>query len=695
MNEEDANALKKITGATTADNRELSKVLESMLTRGNKADRLVAEGAAVEMRRDSPPNVIARKMLDGSIESPRRYNKRVRVHGESVDVPNLDGIIIDSSGKPGDFYMRRVGPNAGKVYRERGGPSDMSITIDQEKSGLMPDFAFYQFQAMERLLNARKRGAAQQSIRHSDVYEVYANRFIPKENIEQMKMRVAMLERAQQMSLNEAMDFMRNIANENVMYNEETQEVRLPFEMQVKLQEANRILGQEATKQGMTVNQFLNRGTGPRPGRTYMREEDAWERWNSSGQRDDDMAGMTDPESERSSDILDRYLYDDSPDMLSKEEMDVLISRNGYYEMNDSEKADAILSIVADRNKSAIVKRRKSGVEMMIERKEKEIERKRYEYATDWAIRFMEDWDKEMKKAIEENPDFSARESGLSQDGDYSEIGSVKGYEWVPETGTLEIFFEDSRGKELPTEKIPFEKLFDAPEEALQWEVQAVIGRKVPKKMRYTDNNMEYTLTGIDQDKVFNQTLEYSLTDPSIKTLDDMRMEPDTMIEVEPRDLLNQEGDTFDKFYYRKLPIVPSGTNCNNCPSNECRNCPNKYIPFLPKPLPPATSQIFNRKINDYTWNAAARRLDTMSLPPTYVRTVNTSKGKRTFVNYGTAWSSKEEAIRAANTLRQKDINGQKRYGGERSVYVRTIPTKFKNVTVYRNFVAWRRGEQK
>ena len=213
--------------------------------------------------------------------------------------------------------------------------------------------------------------------------------------------------------------------------------------------------------------------------------------------------------------------------------------------------------------------------------------------------------------------------------------------------------------------------------------------------MRYTDNNKEYTLTGIEQDKVFNQTLEYSLTDPSIKTLDDMRMEPDTSIEIGARDLLDEEGDTFDKFYYRKLPVVPSGTNCNDCPSNGCRNCPNKYIPFLPKPLPPATSQIFNRRINDYTWNAAARRLDTMALPPTYVRTVNTSKGKRTFVNYGTAWSSKEEAIRAANTLRKKDIDGQKRYGGERSVYVRTIPTKFKNVTVYRNFVAWRRGEQK
>jgi hypothetical protein len=87
------------------------------------------------------------------------------------------------------------------------------------------------------------------------------------------------------------------------------------------------------------------------PGRTYMREEDAWERWNSSGQSADDMAGMTDPESERSSAILDRYLYDDGPDMLSKEEMDVLLSRNGVDKMNDSEMADAILGIVSGRKR--------------------------------------------------------------------------------------------------------------------------------------------------------------------------------------------------------------------------------------------------------------------------------------------------------------------------------------------------------
>jgi hypothetical protein len=235
-----------------------------------KIDRKITDSWLNAMR-DGSMDVISLESIKKAYER-RRYNKRVRVHGESVEVPNLDGIIMDSSGKPGDFYMKRIGPNAGKVYREREGPSDMSITIDQEKSGLMPDFAFYQFQAMEQLLNARKRGTAQQSIRQSDVHEVYANRFIPKEDIEKMKMRVTMLERAEQMSLNDAMNFMQNIANENVMYNEETQEVTLPFEMQVKLQEANRILTEEAAKQGMTINQFLNRGTGPRPGRTYMSE---------------------------------------------------------------------------------------------------------------------------------------------------------------------------------------------------------------------------------------------------------------------------------------------------------------------------------------------------------------------------------------------------------------------------------------
>ena len=49
------------------------------------------------------------------------------------------------------------------------------------------------------------------------------------------------------------------------------------------------------------------------------------------------------------SDVLDRYLGEGNPDQLTKDEMDILISRNGYDEMTDSEKAEAILVIVADR----------------------------------------------------------------------------------------------------------------------------------------------------------------------------------------------------------------------------------------------------------------------------------------------------------------------------------------------------------
>ena len=52
---------------------------------------------------------------------------------------------------------------------------------------------------------------------------------------------------------------------------------------------------------------------------------------------------------ESDSDVLDRYLGEGNPDQLNKDEMDILISRNGYDEMTDSEKAEAILVIVADR----------------------------------------------------------------------------------------------------------------------------------------------------------------------------------------------------------------------------------------------------------------------------------------------------------------------------------------------------------
>ena len=78
----------------------------------------------------------------------------------------------------------------------------------------------------------------------------------------------------------------------------------------------------------------------------------------SEEESDEDEADDEEDQDESDSDVLDRYLGGANPDtnhriswrgQLNKDEMDILISRNGYDGMTDSEKAEAILAIVADR----------------------------------------------------------------------------------------------------------------------------------------------------------------------------------------------------------------------------------------------------------------------------------------------------------------------------------------------------------
>ena len=53
---------------------------------------------------------------------------------------------------------------------------------------------------------------------------------------------------------------------------------------------------------------------------------------------------------ESDSDFVNRYLGEGSPNQLNKDEMDMLIDRNGYDEMTESELAEAIRSIVDRRD---------------------------------------------------------------------------------------------------------------------------------------------------------------------------------------------------------------------------------------------------------------------------------------------------------------------------------------------------------
>jgi len=105
--------------------------------------------------------------------TPTFYNEA----GEGLfAVPRGQQPLIDvrSSGG-GDFYVQRVGPNAGTPHKERQGPSDFAIATDREV--LLPDYLYYVIQFLQPSLAARARGTAQQSIRKGDILEVIEDHF--------------------------------------------------------------------------------------------------------------------------------------------------------------------------------------------------------------------------------------------------------------------------------------------------------------------------------------------------------------------------------------------------------------------------------------------------------------------------------------------------------------------------------------
>tara|TARA_Y100001973_G_scaffold103203_1_gene169945 strand:+ start:33 stop:5420 length:5388 start_codon:yes stop_codon:yes gene_type:complete len=92
----------------------------------------------------------------------------------SAEVAGVYPWSMSQKGK-GDLYIRRVGPNAGQVSKERQGPSDIALTV--EKSVLLPDYLFYALQHLQPKLNALKTGTAQQSITQEDVNNVLSDFF--------------------------------------------------------------------------------------------------------------------------------------------------------------------------------------------------------------------------------------------------------------------------------------------------------------------------------------------------------------------------------------------------------------------------------------------------------------------------------------------------------------------------------------
>lgn len=106
-------------------------------------------------------------------------DNRVMFQGQTSNLPWK----LKNSGD-GDFYIQRVGDNAGRASKERQGPSDIAVTTDKEF--LNPDYLFYVFQHLQPKMKARLHGTAQQSINQQDMnrvlIEFFNQRLAPKQD---------------------------------------------------------------------------------------------------------------------------------------------------------------------------------------------------------------------------------------------------------------------------------------------------------------------------------------------------------------------------------------------------------------------------------------------------------------------------------------------------------------------------------
>ena len=93
----------------------------------------------------------------------------------STEAPEPPFTIKTGKGAVGDLYLQRVGPNAGKVYRERNGPNDIAISLNKDL--LLPDYMFYFLTYLQPQMLARAHGTAQQAINKRDVEEVITKAF--------------------------------------------------------------------------------------------------------------------------------------------------------------------------------------------------------------------------------------------------------------------------------------------------------------------------------------------------------------------------------------------------------------------------------------------------------------------------------------------------------------------------------------
>ena len=223
---------------------------------------------------------------------------------------------------------------------------------------------------------------------------------------------------------------------------------------------------------------------------------------------------------------------------------------------------------------------------------------------------------------------------------------------------------------------IPFRELFKDEQALLAWELKKLFGfDTIPTEITNTDNNRPYILTSWkpiplsepestlqdggfdwreedDMDYQFSDdaTLIYQLND--VKTLDDLRSETDPVIEL------------------------PTTNRINSITTNKQMRGWSVNTPDW------VEVKRYNRRISDGVWSRRSDDADTMALPPLLTRRI---KNKQ-YVNFGTGFTNKAEAIRSANRLRSRTDS----VSGKRLVNVRTVKGSINGIPVWRNYVGWR-----
>ena len=639
----DMNALQAISKGKGGEG-ELAEVLHDALLEGNEYDRKIAEGASVMLRRRTKPSDIAQAIIDGKVKSPRLYDRKLSsIANVWSGDPKATGEKLPDWIQPGDILIGRIGGNVRKY--EPG----MQLQRNEIAIGIKPEYRQYaDIDALRYFIESkinepdlRLRGSVQQSLRVKDVKNLEVK---PKEGFENVEEQAKFAERIGTIDeLIKNLDLEREKA---IMLRKGVIKQRRPFNKVLPNFEYDIDDDQYEQEAEEWTEAFLDNIS-----------DEGYERYEFFA------PGTT---SEAISVIGDYSIWK----LL---QAGLLKQSTGWRDTTDQDRMRYVQNW-AEENRKML----------------REIDGEGWEYDDDTATitlypsnrqdyPFNELSAEAKDRAIEEYIEGYADGTGYEGDelptkNEVYEIleKDLTDYRYN-DYGTLTVV-EGENVIEYPT--LGFEELFKDRQALLAWELQSLYGFKpgsIPTEIINTDNNRPYILTDwkpipfeepestvsdfdwreeddVDYQLADDAELRYQIAD--VKNLDDLRSEPDTEIEL---------STNFRTLEVGKNPYVDG------------------YSLALFDPL---EAKKYQRRISDGVWSQRSRDADTMNLPPLLTRRIN----GRQFVNFGTGYTSKNEASRSARRLRSK-ID---RMTGKQMVNVRTIKGSINGRTVWRNYVSWR-----